>query len=121
MSAANYAELAAHHGHDIAVVIYGGDANAAVECETCHIVLLDFDRAADAARRADHTALVALAERHRLPDRDFEEAVLEAACEGGAAINHLGLSNQLAYLLTHDGAERTRQTIEELARNRRRR
>jgi len=121
MSAANYAELAAHHGHNIEVVIYGGDANAAVECETCHLVLLDFDRAADATRVTDHAALIALAERHRLPDRDFDEAVLEVACEGGAAINHLGLSNQLAYLLAHDGAERTRHTIEELARNQRRR
>jgi hypothetical protein len=121
MSASNYNELAAHHGHDIQVVIYGGDANAAMECETCHMVLLDFDRTADADRAADRTALVGLAERHCLPDRDFDEAVLEAACEGGAAVNHLGLSDQLAYLLAHDGAERTRQTIEELARNRRRR
>jgi hypothetical protein len=121
MSASNYTELAAHHGHDITIVIYGGDANAAIECETCHMVLLDFDRAADANRAADQAALLALAERHRLPDSDFDEAVLDAACEDGAAANNEGLSGQLAYLLTHDGAERTRQTIEELARSRRRR
>ncbi len=121
MSASDYSELAAHHGHDIEVVIYGVDVNAAVECETCHMVLLDFDRAADSAGVAEHAALLALAERHRLPDRDFDEAVLEAACEDGAAVNRLGLSDQLAYLLAQDGAERTRQTIEALARNRRRR
>lgn len=121
MSASNYTELAIHRGHDIQVVIYGGDANATVECETCHIVLLDFDRVADASQAAEHAAILALAERHQLPDHDFDEAVLEAACEDGAAVNNEGLSGQLAYLLAHDGVERTRQTIEDLTRNRRHR
>ncbi len=44
MSVSNYRELADHAGHAVAVVIYGGDANAAVECEDCSVVLVDFDR-----------------------------------------------------------------------------
>ena len=43
MSAGNYAELAEHQGHLIVVATYG-DQNAAVECETCHVVLFDYDR-----------------------------------------------------------------------------
>jgi hypothetical protein len=117
--ARRYAELAAHHGHEIQIVIYGGDANAAVECETCHMVLLDFDRAADANRDADHAVLLALAERHRLPGRDLDEAVLDAMCDDGATVNNQGLADQLSFLLAHDGVEATRQTIEGLASNRR--
>jgi hypothetical protein len=44
MSVSNYEELAYHAGHVIEVVTYGDGANAAIECETCGTVLLDFDR-----------------------------------------------------------------------------
>ena len=49
MGVSSFRDLASHYGHKIAVVVYGGDGNiggavnAAVECETCHEVLLDFD------------------------------------------------------------------------------
>lgn len=43
MSVDNYAELVAHVGHDIDVVTYSGE-NAAVECNDCALVLVDFDR-----------------------------------------------------------------------------
>lgn len=46
MSVSNYEELAAHVGHAIECVTYG-DANAAVECEDCGEVLLDFDDGGD--------------------------------------------------------------------------
>lgn len=43
MAATNYKELAAHAGHEVKIVIYGGDVNAAVECEDCFEVLMDYD------------------------------------------------------------------------------
>lgn len=43
MAAQNYEELAQHQGHKVEVVIYGGEANAAVECVECSEVLMDFD------------------------------------------------------------------------------
>lgn len=42
-----YEELLEHAGHAITCVTYGGGedpANVAIECETCDMVLLDFDR-----------------------------------------------------------------------------
>jgi hypothetical protein len=49
MAAHSYAELAEHVGHDVGVVLYG-DVNAAVECDTCSEVLLDFDRHPEGAQ-----------------------------------------------------------------------
>jgi hypothetical protein len=121
MSVANYDELAAHHGHDIVVVIYGGDQNAAVECETCCEVLLDFDRLGDGDNPAQRAALVAVAERHRLCPEDLAERVRAAARDVAAAVNSQGLSSQLAYLMAERGAEDARQLIDELAQSRRRR
>ncbi len=43
MSVLNYEELKAHRGHKIVVVTYG-EQNAAIECEDCNEVLLDFDK-----------------------------------------------------------------------------
>ena len=43
MGVSNYEGLAYHAGHKIVCVIYAGDHNAAVECETCNPVLMDFD------------------------------------------------------------------------------
>lgn len=65
MSVSNFDELVAHRGHEIEVVTYNGGqqvlkgprqnhqsywhhlnyiVNVAIECHTCHEVLLDFDR-----------------------------------------------------------------------------
>jgi hypothetical protein len=43
VSASTYSDLAAHAGHHVTVVLYA-EENAAVECETCSVVLLDFAR-----------------------------------------------------------------------------
>lgn len=43
MSVNSYSELVSHAGHNIEVVVYGGNRNAAIECEDCCVVLLDFD------------------------------------------------------------------------------
>jgi hypothetical protein len=43
MAVANYAELAAHIEHTLEIVIYGGDANAAIECINCDEILFDYD------------------------------------------------------------------------------
>lgn len=46
MAAHSFSDLAAHVGHSIACVTYGGDGvtwNVSLECEDCHVVLLDFD------------------------------------------------------------------------------
>ena len=46
MSAHNYDTLSEHIGHKLECVFYGdanGDANVAVECVPCGVVLLSFD------------------------------------------------------------------------------
>jgi len=47
MSVSSFEELRHHLGHHVVVVVYAGDANAAVECEDCYEVLIDFDNLAD--------------------------------------------------------------------------
>ncbi|MBP1931764.1 hypothetical protein [Ammoniphilus resinae] len=42
MSVSSYLELKEHVGHQIECVMYGG-VNVSVVCDTCHVVLLDFD------------------------------------------------------------------------------
>lgn len=120
MSVANYSDLAAHYGHEVCVVIYGGQ-NAAVECETCGEVLLDFDQHGDGQHPAARAALIALAERHRLSPGDFENRVAAAARDLASSVNGQGIQSQLAYLMQRLGAEDARQMIEELAQSRRRR
>ena len=46
MSVNTFEALASHIGPRIVCVGYGGDApaNVAVECEACHVVLIDFER-----------------------------------------------------------------------------
>lgn len=43
MSVQNYNDLADHYGHSLDVVIYGNQANIAIECENCNEILIDFD------------------------------------------------------------------------------
>lgn len=44
MTATCYEDLISHVGHNIECVVYGDPpVNVAIECETCNIVLLDFD------------------------------------------------------------------------------
>jgi len=52
MSVDTYEELRAHIGHDVRCVCYGkgsdpDPANVAIECETCGVVLMDFDYPGD--------------------------------------------------------------------------
>lgn len=55
MSVSTFDELLSHEGHDIACVSYGrnipdegfGPVNAAIECNDCGCVLLDFDNPDD--------------------------------------------------------------------------
>ena len=45
MGAHNYDTLIGHVGHDIECTTYGdNDENVAIECKTCNVVLLDFDK-----------------------------------------------------------------------------
>lgn len=44
MSASCYTDLKEHIGHNIRCVQYGDGDNVAVECEDCHVVLLDYDK-----------------------------------------------------------------------------
>jgi len=51
MSVGNYKDLKSHVGHDIVCVTYGTKkdiSNVAVECETCCVVLMSYDRFEDA-------------------------------------------------------------------------
>ena len=43
MSVYDFNSLKDHVGHNIEVVLYGGDRNVSVECTTCNEVLLDYD------------------------------------------------------------------------------
>jgi hypothetical protein len=47
MAASSYADLCRHVGHEINCVRYGDDVNVAVECETCHEIILTFDKEED--------------------------------------------------------------------------
>lgn len=47
MAASNYKDLCRHVGHEINCVRYGDDVNVAVECETCHEIILTFDKEED--------------------------------------------------------------------------
>jgi hypothetical protein len=46
MSVNNFKELREHIGHKIVCVGYGKNEmiNVSIECETCNVVLLDFDK-----------------------------------------------------------------------------
>jgi DnaJ-class molecular chaperone len=52
MAVHNFDDLYQHFGHNVVVATYGGAGNisplnVAVECEDCHEVIIDFDRAGD--------------------------------------------------------------------------
>ena len=47
MAVSSYRDLASHIGHHVEVVEYAGGENVAVECVTCHTVLLDFNAVDD--------------------------------------------------------------------------
>ncbi|HDZ77110.1 MAG TPA: hypothetical protein ENH41_03405 [Candidatus Omnitrophica bacterium] len=52
VSVNSFEDLKAHAGHKITCITYGKPAeNAAVECETCNEVLLDFDKNKEKERR----------------------------------------------------------------------
>ena len=118
MSASSYSDLACHKGHEITVAIYGGDASATIECETCGVVLLGFARVPDASRAADVAALVALAARHRIGELDLDEAVHDAAARQGCAANNGGVQGQIEYLIDHTGTPAARAELEQAASER---
>jgi hypothetical protein len=66
MAVSSYQELAAHAGHRVVVVTYGDGDNAAVECEDCSEVLVNFDRAAAAGE--DSPVYLALVNTDALGD-----------------------------------------------------
>ncbi len=43
MAVNSFKELRSHVGHQVEVVVYGIDANVAIECFDCNEVLVDFD------------------------------------------------------------------------------
>ena len=47
MVASSYKDLCRHVGHEINCVRYGDDVNVAVVCETCHEIILTFDKEDD--------------------------------------------------------------------------
>lgn len=118
ISVRNYHHLALHHGHDLAVAIYGGDASAALECETCQSILMAFENMP--GRDAHIAALAALTLRHRLEARHLARHVSDAATRQASAVNAQGLNSQLAYLLAAVGAEQARALVERIASETRR-
>jgi hypothetical protein len=119
LSLRNYRHLAAHHGHDLTVAIYGGEQSAALECETCHAILLAFENTPGAD--AEHAALLAITRRQRIESRHLAPHLRGTAQQRAAAINEQGLDCQLAYLLATLGAQPARELIERIAAETRRR
>lgn len=118
VSVRNYRHLAAHHGHDLTVAIYGGEQSAALECETCHTILLAFENTP--GPDANLAALLAITRRQRIESRHLAPHLAGAAQQQAAAINEQGLDSQLAYLLATLGAQRVREVIERIAAETRR-
>jgi len=109
----NYKHLAAHHGHDLSIVIYGGDASAALECDTCQSILIAFENTP--GPEASLAALVALTRRHRIESRHVAHRLASTFARQAAAVNDEGLHAQLAYLLGVLGAQPARELIESIA------
>jgi hypothetical protein len=107
MGASNYKELLAHAGHQIAVVSYGPEhehendpANAAVECETCNEVLLDYDR--EPEESPEIQALLDKIEGHAERDdivESMDDFVCDVVSKDASAINNSGVGEQLRYLM----------------------
>jgi hypothetical protein len=114
----SYSHLAAHHGHDLGVSIYGGDASAALECETCQSILLAFENIP--GTQAHLAALLALTRRHRIEARHLTALVTSAATQQVDAVNAQGVRCQLAYLLGTVGAQPARELVERIASETRR-
>lgn len=107
MSASSYTDLAAHAGHDVAVVIYARE-HAAVECETCSLVLVDFART-DEPELAE---LLALAEQRAIAEDTLEETVHDIAAAAGSSVNNEGRDAQIAYLQAEIGTRATRDLLD---------
>lgn len=107
MSASSYTDLAAHAGHHVAVVIYAQE-NAAVECETCHEVLVDFARASETAP----AELLAIAEQRGIAEDALDETIHDLAAEAASSINNEGRDAQIAYLNAELGTRATRSILE---------
>jgi len=105
-----YSELAAHQGHELHIVIYGGGQSAAVECERCRTALAGFARHPDAQSRA----LAALAEHYRIQPDDLQPAVVAVAQDAAESLTDQGVDAQIAYLLTAKGKE-ARALVEQAA------
>lgn len=96
MSAGTFAELAAHIGHDVEVVAYGGGDepdNVAAECLTCGEVLIDFER--PTADACTITGKVDCAERdcelhYMSAPLKLESAPMVCATCGGVLLRDLG-------------------------------
>jgi len=113
-----YSQLAAHDGHDLGIAIYGGDASAALECETCQSILIAFENTP--GPEANLAALVALTHRHRIESRHLAAHITSAARQRADAVNAQGVRSQLAYLLATVGAQPARELVERIASETRR-
>lgn len=119
LSLRNYKHLARHHGHDLTVVIYGGNQSVALECDTCRSILIAFENTP--TQEASLGALVALTQRLRIEPRHLAFHLTEIAVRRAAAVNKEGLTAQLTYLLLRVGAQRAHELIERIAAETRRR
>jgi hypothetical protein len=111
ISLRNYRHLAGHHGHDLAVSIYGGDASAALECETCKNT---------PSQEAILAALVAFTRRLHIEPQHLASHLTAAANQRASAINEDGLHAQLTYLLETLGAQPAYDLITRIAAETRR-
>jgi hypothetical protein len=112
LSLRNYRHLAAHHGHDLTVAIYGGEQSAALECETCHTILVAFENTP--GPDAEHAVLLARTRRQHIESGHIAPHLAGAAQQQAAAINEQGVDCQLAYLLAILGAQRAREVIDRI-------
>jgi len=120
MSANSYKDLVPHLGHNIVCVGYGADGqdpeNVAVECETCHMVLMDFNREDDAVIPGDALArgIIERLEQHST-DSLLDDIVHDIASRIASGINNDGISEQVRYILDYFGPDAGLDAIIEAA------
>lgn len=113
MGCSSYRELAEHIGHQIEVAIYGKSVNAAIECMTCHTVLVDFDNDWGSTHRAIEKARLAIEAAIKRSDAfdaaaikiDLSTHVANLKRDESESINKAGVLSQAHYIIDTLGVE----------------
>lgn len=80
MSVTTRPELKEHETHEVVCVIYASGVNAAIECEDCHVVIIDCDNTDESAEEYD---LIAAHVGHALEIVDYRNSTVVACMACG--------------------------------------